>query len=68
MDASSYSVRLAAKPKLGASINNLVVRALALALRCAKECAWEGGERERSNLLSNSFELDLAKAGFNRVG
>ena len=23
--------------------------------------------RERENLLSNSFELDLAKAGFNRL-
>ena len=68
MDTTSYSGRLAAKPKLGASINNLVVLALALALRSAKECAWEGGERERRNLLSNSFKLDLAKAGFNCVG
>ena len=44
--------------KLGASINNLVVRALTLALRSTKECAWV---REREKLLSNSFKLNLTK-------
>ena len=53
------SFKTGLKPKLGASINNLVVRALALALRSARGMCVGEGESER--LLGNNFELYLTK-------
>ena len=51
------------KPKLGASINNLVVQAPALSLRHAKGiCVCARGERWRErNLLSNRLKSNLIK-------
>ena len=44
-------IKTGLKPKLGASINNLIVRALVLPLSSAKECVWVR-ERARDCLIT----------------
>ena len=48
-------IKTGLKPKFEASINNLVVRALALALRIAERMCVGKGESER--LLNNDLEF-----------